>query len=64
MAQAKRPGSIVSILCDDGERYRDTYFSDAWVAAEGLDLAPYTAALEAFFETGRLVTPDIAAGGA
>lgn len=64
MGAAGKTGSIVSILCDDGDRYRDTYFSDAWVAAEGLDLGPYLQALEAFFETGRLIRPASAAGGA
>jgi cysteine synthase len=29
-------GSIVTLLCDDGARYRETYFDDAWLAAHGL----------------------------
>ena len=37
-------GSIVTLLCDGGERYRNTYKSDAWLAEQGLDLAPYSAA--------------------
>jgi cysteine synthase A len=45
-------GSIVTLICDGGERYADTYYSDAWVAAQGMDLAPYTEQLEAFFESG------------
>ena len=47
-------GSIVTLICDGGDRYADTYYSDAWVEAQGLDLAPYTAALEAFLESGEL----------
>ncbi|MDO6415164.1 PLP-dependent cysteine synthase family protein [Sphingomonas sp. BIUV-7] len=39
MAAAGEAGSIVSILCDDGNRYASTYFDDDWVAASGLDLA-------------------------
>ena len=34
-------GSVVTLLCDGGERYVDTYYSDGWVAAAGLDLAPH-----------------------
>ncbi len=32
-------GSVVSLICDGGERYRDTYCDDDWVAAHGFDLA-------------------------
>jgi cysteine synthase len=45
-------GSVVTLICDGGERYSDTYYSDAWVGAQGLVLAPYNAALERFLESG------------
>jgi cysteine synthase A len=45
-------GSIVTLICDGGERYSSTYYNDAWVRAEGLDLAPYTEALERFLAGG------------
>jgi cysteine synthase len=45
-------GSVVTLICDGGDRYAGTYYSDAWVADQGLDLAPYTEALEAFLELG------------
>jgi len=32
-----RSGSVVTLLADSGDRYRDTYFSDEWVGAQGLD---------------------------
>lgn len=54
MAQAGECGSIVSILCDHGDRYASTYFDDAWISAQGLDTAPWEARLDAFFETGVL----------
>lgn len=38
MVQAGETGSIVTILCDDGERYADTYFDDNWVRDRKLDL--------------------------
>jgi cysteine synthase A len=45
-------GSIVTLICDGGERYAGTYYSDAWVADQGLELAPYAEALETFLERG------------
>jgi cysteine synthase A len=53
LSQGER-GSLVTLICDGGERYAGTYYSDAWVDAQGLDLAPYTAALETFLEGGSL----------
>ncbi|MDA1358541.1 PLP-dependent cysteine synthase family protein [Glycomyces luteolus] len=38
MREARRGGSIVTLLCDSGLRYGSTYFDDDWVAAQGLDL--------------------------
>jgi len=32
-----RSGSVVTLLADSGDRYADTYFSDGWVSAQGLD---------------------------
>jgi cysteine synthase A len=54
MATAGEGGSIVSILCDAGDRYRTTCFNDAWLAERGIDTAQHEAALDQFFETGRL----------
>jgi cysteine synthase A len=45
-------GSVVTLLCDRGELYGHTYFSDAWVEREGLDLAPHERRLEAFLASG------------
>ncbi|MFD4182818.1 PLP-dependent cysteine synthase family protein [Rhodococcus sp. NPDC058514] len=53
MLAAGRTGSVVTLLCDGGERYAGTYFDDEWVRGEGIDLAESTAALEAFAATGR-----------
>ncbi|HEX2074543.1 MAG TPA: PLP-dependent cysteine synthase family protein [Geodermatophilus sp.] len=46
-------GSVVTLLCDGGERYAHTYYSDRWLAEQGLDLEPHTATLEEFAATGR-----------
>ena len=50
-------GSIVTLLCDGGERYSHTYYDDAWLAAHDLDISPYTATLTRFHETGEWVEP-------
>jgi cysteine synthase A len=39
-------GSIVTLLCDSGERYGRTYYDDAWLAQQGIDIAPYDAVLQ------------------
>ena len=54
MADARERGSIVSILCDHGDRYGSTYFNDGWLAAQGFDVAPFEARIETFFDHGRL----------
>ncbi|RJO76533.1 PLP-dependent cysteine synthase family protein [Nocardia panacis] len=47
-----RAGSVVTLLCDGGDRYADTYFSDEWVRERDLHLGEPTAVLEKFFATG------------
>ena len=42
-------GSIVTLLCDAGERYLDTYHDPAWVAECFGDIAPVMAELDARF---------------
>jgi cysteine synthase A len=46
-------GSVVTLLCDGGERYAHTYYDDDWVAAQGLDLGPPTETLRHFARTGE-----------
>ena len=53
MRAAGESGSVVTILSDDGSRYRATYGDDEWVSAQGMDLAPYTARLDGFLATGE-----------
>lgn len=49
---AGRSGSVVTLICDGGERYADTYYCDEWVAGQGLDAAPYRELVDAFLDTG------------
>lgn len=48
MRRAGLQGSVVTLICDGGERYRNTYYDDDWLAAAGHDLAPYRTVLDAF----------------
>ncbi len=50
-------GSVVTLICDGGERYANTYASDDWVAEQGLDLTPYEKSLERFTQTGDWIEP-------
>jgi len=47
-------GSIVTLICDGGERYTGTYYSDEWVREQQLDLEPYAEALATFLSSGKL----------
>ena len=48
MAAAGEKGSLVTILCDSGDRYRSTLFDDGWLAAQGLSCADHEAQLRQF----------------
>ncbi|MCA9291722.1 MAG: PLP-dependent cysteine synthase family protein [Phycisphaerales bacterium] len=54
MAARGERGSVVTMICDGGDRYLDTYYDDAWVEAQGLDLAPCLDRLVRFAKTGQL----------
>lgn len=54
MVQRGDTGSVVTLLCDSGERYRSTHGNETWLRERGIDPALAEAAIEAFFETGRL----------
>lgn len=57
-----RSGSLVTVLCDDGERYSDMYYNDAWLKEQGIDIAPYVDAIERFLDTGMFEMPENGAG--
>ncbi|WP_165311819.1 PLP-dependent cysteine synthase family protein [Vibrio ziniensis] len=54
MKRKGETGSIVTLLCDSGERYLDTYYNTDWVANNIGDLSPYLSKLEIFSKTGEL----------
>lgn len=52
MKRKGETGSIVTLLCDSGERYLDTYYNPEWISNNIGDLTPYLDKLEAFQATG------------
>jgi cysteine synthase A len=55
MRQRGERGSIVTLLCDGGERYAHTYYDDEWVARHGLHLEKPWRILARFHETGEWI---------
>jgi len=51
-------GSLVTLLCDPGERYRDTCYDDAWLVANGFDIGPYVEQINRFLDTGEWYPVD------
>ncbi len=64
MNRERQEGAVVTLLCDGGERYAGTCYSDDWLAGNGLDIRPGIAALDEFWERGVWMTPAPAAGPA
>nr|WP_188582918.1 PLP-dependent cysteine synthase family protein [Azorhizobium oxalatiphilum] len=52
MMERGEEGSLVTLLCDRGERYGKTYYDDAWVKAQGFDIAPFEKKVERFLDQG------------
>jgi cysteine synthase len=59
MREARATGSLVTLICDSGERYRQTYYEPQWLVARGLDPAPIEAVLTDFLDTGTPLRLDI-----
>ncbi|MEH6405009.1 MAG: PLP-dependent cysteine synthase family protein [Sneathiella sp.] len=41
MIKNRQTGSIVTLICDDGSRYEDTYYNPQWLAKNNLNIQPY-----------------------
>lgn len=52
MRTAGESGSLVTLICDSGERYHTTYYSEGWLREAGIDPAPYEAVIERFLSGG------------
>jgi cysteine synthase A len=53
MIENSERGSVVTLICDSGERYANSYYDDRWIADQGFDLGPQLATMEHFLETGH-----------
>jgi cysteine synthase A len=58
MREAGQSGSIVSILCDGGERYAHSYYNPDWYAQNNIDVTASDALIKAAAEGGRLAALD------
>jgi len=54
MLAEEKKGSLVTLLCDSGDRYLDTYYNPEWVKNNIGDLSQYEAKLEQLSLTGTL----------
>jgi len=41
MVKSNKTGSIVTMICDSGERYMNTYYNDNWLEEKNIDIKPY-----------------------
>jgi cysteine synthase A len=53
MIRQGREGSIVTLICDPGERYLHTYYSDEWLQKNGFDIEPHLKRIESFASKGK-----------
>lgn len=62
MSLAGEEGSIVTLICDSGDRYRRSCWDDAWISGRECDLGPYRRQFEAFIARGEWAAsfPEIA----
>jgi len=58
MVRRGEEGSIVTLICDDGNRYLNSYYDPRWLAEQGHDIAPWLERYRRFFNDGRWSTGD------
>jgi cysteine synthase len=54
MLERGEHGSVVTLICDGGERYAHTYGSPEWLDAQSIDIEPPLKALRDFLATGKI----------
>ncbi|MGB3042150.1 MAG: PLP-dependent cysteine synthase family protein [Xanthobacteraceae bacterium] len=58
MMKAGRQGSIVTLICDSGHRYTETFYNPNWLRENGIDIDPYRQMLDRFLDHGEF-TPGL-----
>lgn len=53
MRQQGREGSLVTLICDSGDRYAATYYNESWLAAQNIDIRAWRDRIETFLDTGE-----------
>lgn len=53
MYKKGQSGSVVSMICDGGERYQHTYYDSRWLSDNGFDLDGEMNRLDAFYHHGE-----------
>lgn len=53
MYKKGQSGSVVSMICDSGERYQHTYYNDEWLSDNGFDLEGECNRLDTFYHHGE-----------
>jgi cysteine synthase len=52
MHRAGHKGSVVTLICDAGDRYLDSYYDSAWLQSRGLDLTSWIERFDHVFQHG------------
>ncbi len=63
MKKAGKTGALVSLICDTGERYHDTYFNDEWLKSQSIEIEPFSSMLDHFLDYGDFDFELAASGG-
>jgi cysteine synthase A len=53
MLERRQQGSLVSLICDAGERYTATYYDPNWLSQNGIDIEADKRMLEDFLDNGN-----------
>ena len=52
MIRQGEKGSLVTLVCDSGDRYAETYFNPEWLKQKGLETGPWRERIDAFLGGG------------
>tara|TARA_R110002095_G_scaffold186383_4_gene163601 strand:+ start:1061 stop:2164 length:1104 start_codon:yes stop_codon:yes gene_type:complete len=59
MLENDEQGSLITLICDSGERYLDTYHNPQWCQQQGLALEEWNQYLDALEQKGQWVEPQL-----
>lgn len=58
MMRDGRRGSVVTLICDSGQRYSDTFYNSDWLRKNKIDIDPYRRMLNRFLDHGDFCFPS------